>query len=194
MANFNLDDYIQVNERIENFYKKYPTGSIQTEIVSNADGNVIIKAYAYKSMEDTRPCTGHAMEKEGSTYINKTSHVENCETSAVGRALAMMGLEIKKHVASREEIINAQNAQKKLVEVKKPEPKLITSEEAKNIYAVAGFKGITKDGIVEWVAKKWNKKIKSLTEITEPEALEISKALKALPDKVKEVKEEAVVA
>ncbi len=113
MANFNLDDYIQVNERIEKFYQKYPEGSIQTEIVYNQDGMIIIKAYAYRNPEDKRPATGHAMEKEGSTYINKTSHVENCETSAVGRALAMLGFEIKKAIASKEEVQNAMLNQNK---------------------------------------------------------------------------------
>jgi len=107
MANFNLDDYITVNDRITAFYKEHPQGSIQTEIISNANDEVIIKAYIYRDQDDKRPCTGHAMEKAGSTYINKTSHVENGETSAVGRALAMMGYEIKKSVASREEVANA---------------------------------------------------------------------------------------
>ena len=107
MANFNIYDYVQVNERIEKFYEKYPEGSIQTEIQSNENGIVIFKAYAYRTKEDTRPATGHAYEKEGSSFINKTSYIENCETSAVGRALAMLGFEIKKSIASREEVANA---------------------------------------------------------------------------------------
>lgn len=123
MANFNLDDYVQVNERIEKFYEKYPDGSIQTEIISNQNGDIIFKAYAFRDREDTRPATGHAMEREGSTYINKTSHIENCETSAVGRALAMLGFEIKKSVASREEVANAKIQQEEL-------SKKITKEQA----------------------------------------------------------------
>jgi hypothetical protein len=116
-GNFNLNDYVQVNERIEKFYDKYPDGSIQTEIVSNANGEIIIKAYAYKNQEDKHPTTGHAMEKEGSSFINKTSHIENCETSAVGRALAMMGFEIKKSVASKEEVENAKLQQEELAKL-----------------------------------------------------------------------------
>ena len=123
MANFNLEDYVQVNERIEKFYEKYPDGSIQTEIISNQNGEIIFKAYAFRDREDTRPATGHAMEREGSTYINKTSHIENCETSAVGRALAMLGFEIKKSVASREEVANARIQQEEL-------SKKITKEQA----------------------------------------------------------------
>ena len=97
MASYNLDDYVTVNTRIEKFYEKYPDGSIQTELISLQDGMCIYKAYAYRDREDTKPSTGHAYEKEGSSFINKTSYIENCETSAVGRALAMMGFEIKKY-------------------------------------------------------------------------------------------------
>lgn len=103
----NLNEYVQVNDRIEKFYKKYPDGSIQTEIIHNENGVVIMKSYAYRHPDDPRPATGMAMEKEGSSPVNRTSHIENCETSAVGRALAMLGFEIKKAVASREEIQNA---------------------------------------------------------------------------------------
>ena len=102
-----LKDYVEVNVRIEKFYGKYPEGSIQTEIAHLDDQKVIIKAYVYRTPDDPKPATGHAMEKEGTTYINKTSHLENCETSAVGRALAMMGFEVKKSVASKEEVENA---------------------------------------------------------------------------------------
>lgn len=104
---YDVSDYVQVNERIEKFYEKYPEGSIQTEIQSIVDGVVIFKAYAYRDREDTRPATGHAYEKENSSFINKTSYIENCETSAVGRALAMLGFEIKKSIASKEEVENA---------------------------------------------------------------------------------------
>jgi hypothetical protein len=132
MANFNLDDYIPVNERMSLFYKEHPQGAIQTEIISNIADEIIIKAYIYRDQDDKRPCTGHAMEKAGSTYINKTSHIENCETSAVGRALAMMGYEIKKSVASREEVANARLNQE-------PEPRQIVTP-------------IKKADVVNWVA------------------------------------------
>jgi hypothetical protein len=143
-GNFDLNDYVQVNERIEKFYEKYPTGSIQTEIISNMNGEVIIKAYAYRDSEDKHPTTGHAMEKEGSSFINKTSHIENCETSAVGRALAMMGFEIKKSVASREEVANAKlNQDKDPYTPPKAPPKqenseLISKPQANRIYALSG--------------------------------------------------------
>jgi hypothetical protein len=119
MANFNLNDYVQVNDRIMKFYEKYTDGSIQTELLKWENGVVVMKAYAYRNPDDPRPATGHAYEKEDATYINKTSALENCETSAVGRALAMLGFEIKKSIASREEVGNAVEQQKQL-ETKPP--------------------------------------------------------------------------
>ncbi len=103
-----LKDYIEVNVRVEKFYERFPNGRIVTELVSWSEGVVVMKAYAYRDINDSVPsATGHAYEKEGSTYINKTSALENCETSAVGRALAMLGFEIKKSIASKEEVGNA---------------------------------------------------------------------------------------
>lgn len=103
-----LQDYITVNERIIKFYELYPTGRIITELVSWQDGVIIMKAYSYRHQDDALPAsTGHTYEKEGSSYINKTSALENAETSVVGRCLANLGLEIKRSVASREEVQNA---------------------------------------------------------------------------------------
>lgn len=118
-----LKDYITVNERILKFYELYPLGRIITEIVSWADGIIIMKASAFRNGEDAlASSTGHAYEKEGTNYINKTSILENCETSVVGRCLANLGLEIKRSVASREEVENAVNSQEILKEEKDKPP------------------------------------------------------------------------
>lgn len=100
-----LEDYVDVNERIEKFWSLYPDGRIETEIVTIKEGLIIMRAHVYKSIEHERPsASGTAYEREGSNFINETSALENCETSAVGRALAMMGFEIKRGIASRQEI------------------------------------------------------------------------------------------
>ena len=104
--------YAEVNQRIKAFRMLHPTGFIKTEILSNVDGVCIIKAevgYYEEDVIDTRHIlgTGIAYEKENSTFINKTSYIENCETSAVGRALAMCGIGIDTSVASAEEVQNA---------------------------------------------------------------------------------------
>ena len=107
--------YAEVNERIKAFRQLFPNGSIQTELLCDGDGKCIIKA----TVTDENGfvlATGIAYEKENSSYINKTSYIENCETSAVGRALGMLGIGIDTSVASYEEVTNAihqQEAEKK---------------------------------------------------------------------------------
>ena len=108
-----LRDYVEVNTRIMKFYEKYPEGRILTEILDWKDGVVVMKATVYRDSSDVIAATGHAYEKEGSSFINKTSALENCETSCVGRSLAMLGFEIKKSVASKEEVANAMLNQNK---------------------------------------------------------------------------------
>ena len=104
-------EYIEVNERIKEFRKLHKDGSIHTELLSNNDGVVVFKALIFVNGELVS--TGHAYEKEGSTFINKTSYIENCETSAVGRALGIFGIGIDTSVASAEEVGNAVKNQAK---------------------------------------------------------------------------------
>lgn len=104
-------DYAEVNQRIKAFRMVYPNGSITTEIVSLVDGVVTMKT-TIKDNEGNVLSTGYAYEKENSTFINKTSFIENCETSAVGRALGMCGFGIDTSVASAEEVQNAIENQK----------------------------------------------------------------------------------
>jgi hypothetical protein len=99
-------DYAEVNQRIKAFRSVCPSGSIITEIVSCENGVCIFKATVYD--EEMRILgTGTAYEKEGSSFINKTSYIENCETSAVGRALGMCGFGIDTSICSAEELQNA---------------------------------------------------------------------------------------
>lgn len=98
-------DYAEVNQRIKAFRMIYPQGTIQTKMASNEDGVCVFRAYVYDG--DRLLGTGTAYEQEGSTFINKTSYIENCETSAVGRALGMCGFGIDTSVASAEEVQNA---------------------------------------------------------------------------------------
>ncbi len=101
--------YIEVNERIKAFRKLFPEGFITSEMISNENGVCVFKAQV--GIGETVLGVGHAYEKEGSTFINKTSYIENCETSAVGRALGMAGFGIETSVASYEEVQNAINNQ-----------------------------------------------------------------------------------
>lgn len=105
--------YIEVNERIKAFRKVYPMGFINNEMISNENGVCIFKStVGIETEKGIRVLgVGHAYEKEGSTFINKTSYIENCETSATGRALGMAGFGIDTSVASAEEVQNAINNQ-----------------------------------------------------------------------------------
>lgn len=98
-------DYAEVNQRIKAFRMVYPHGFIETEMISNENGVCIFRAKVGDG--DTILGVGTAYEKEGSSFINKTSYIENCETSAVGRALGMAGFGIDTSVASFEEVSNA---------------------------------------------------------------------------------------
>ncbi|HET9986446.1 MAG TPA: hypothetical protein VFQ38_22905 [Longimicrobiales bacterium] len=84
----NLQDYVEVADRVRAFHGKYPRGSIQTEMVHLEDDMVVFRASVFRDPTDPHPTTGWAYERRGSSPVNETRFVENCETSAVGRALA----------------------------------------------------------------------------------------------------------
>jgi hypothetical protein len=105
-----LDSYVTVAERIAAFYQAFPTGRICTQIVEHdtESGFILMRAEIYRSTEDASPsATGHAFEVRGDSYVNRTSYIENAETSAVGRALALLGFEVRRGIASREEMEKA---------------------------------------------------------------------------------------
>lgn len=99
-------NYPMVNERIKAFRMVYPNGAIITEMISDADGKCVFQASIFDDNEKVIG-TGHAYEREEASNINKTSYIENCETSAVGRALAMCGFGIDASIASYEEVTEA---------------------------------------------------------------------------------------
>ena len=101
-----VGDYVEVNQRIKAFRQVYPTGTIATEILNLENGVVIMKATVL-DYDGKTLATGLAYEKESPSFINKTSFIENCETSAIGRALGFCGFGIDSSVASAEEVENA---------------------------------------------------------------------------------------
>jgi len=104
-TNIKGKEYAEVNQRIKAFRMVYPAGFIRTVILSNADGVCVMQAEV--GFGDTILGTGTAYEVKDATNINRTSYIENCETSAVGRALGMAGFGIDTSVASAEEVTNA---------------------------------------------------------------------------------------
>ena len=115
-TNIKGKEYAEVNQRINAFRKVFPGGFIVTELIKDVDGICMFRASAGYFAENGEPVTlgtGTAFEVEGSNLVNSTSHVENAETSAVGRALGMCGFGIDASVASFEEVSNAINNQGK---------------------------------------------------------------------------------
>lgn len=105
-TNIKGKEYAEVNQRIKAFRMVHPNGTITTDIVNIENGIVLMKA-SITDDEGRLIGTGYAYEKEKSSFINQTSYIENCETSAVGRALGMCGFGIDTSVASAEEVQNA---------------------------------------------------------------------------------------
>lgn len=109
--------YAEVNQRVKAFRMLYPNGAIETDMIHLDAGVVIFKA-TIKDDEGKILATGTAYEKEGSSFINTTSYIENCETSAIGRGLAMCGIGIDLSIASYEEVANAKLNQEETNAVK----------------------------------------------------------------------------
>jgi hypothetical protein len=102
---FNLQDYETVETRLAKFIADYPDFRIDTELESFANDRFIVKAYIYRTYADgVAFSTGLAEEKITDRGVNSTSALENCETSAIGRALANAGYAAKGKRPSREEM------------------------------------------------------------------------------------------
>lgn len=148
-------DYASVSERIKVFRMLYPQGFIKTELISNTkeEGNnpfvCIFKATAgFLNADGNEQIlgTGYAYEKENSSFINKTSYIENCETSAVGRALGMCGIGIDSDVASYDEVATAtvnQEAEKPITALKVKSLTKMCEEDSIPIMYVCDLYGVS---------------------------------------------------
>ena len=167
-TNIKGKEYAEVNQRIKAFRMVFPDGCIRTELISNEDGVCVFKAEVYTSPEQGVTSllgTGHAYEKESSSFINKTSYIENCETSAVGRALGMCGFGIDTSVCSADELNNALVNQ----EASKP----ITKGQVKTIMALAEKKESDPSDICDYF------KVNTLEELTAEEYAKCIRMLEA---------------
>jgi hypothetical protein len=102
---FNLDEYTTVRERIIEFWKRYPNGRIETEILEWSDKRFIVAARLYRDVEDTKSfSTGLAHEVITDKGVNKDFALENGATSSIGIACSNANIGIDKHKPSREEM------------------------------------------------------------------------------------------
>ena len=103
---FNLEDYEPVEERLSKWWKENEDGRVATELISFQNGQYIVQAYLYRTyLDSVAYSTGLAEEKITDRGVNATSALENCETSAIGRALANANYAAKGKRPSREEMI-----------------------------------------------------------------------------------------
>ncbi len=111
---FNLEDYETVEERLVKFWKEHPDGRIETTLVESTLQRFIVKAAVYRTEVDASAwTTGFAEETVSTRGVNSTSALENCETSAIGRALANAGYVTKGKRPSREEMSKVKAAEPK---------------------------------------------------------------------------------
>jgi hypothetical protein len=120
---FNLDQYETVEVRLERFWEKYPTGRIHTAVLEKTDTSILILSSIYAERNDMNPiATGIAEEIKSNSGVNRDAWVENCETSAIGRALANGGFAAKgTKRPSREEMEKVQRRADEPVKTYSPE-------------------------------------------------------------------------
>ena len=125
---FNLNDYEDVDTRIHNFYKQYEDGAITTELIANDEekGIVVFKATAYRTYADSSPSAiGYARGARKDRGVDRDFWFENCETSAIGRCLANLGLSAKGKRASSLEMAKVKDAETS------PQPIRVRTEQQK---------------------------------------------------------------
>lgn len=160
-------EYAEVPQKVTAFRKLFPMGTITTDILSLEGGTVVMKAVA--SVDGIILGEGIAYEKEGSTFINKTSYIENCQTSAVGRALSFIGLLGGDSIASAEEVLNAKKQQAKMSEdEKKAELKKLLWETESDVPA-----------FLEWCSKTFEREVPNVDVLFEKELDHAIKAVKS---------------
>lgn len=151
-------EYAEVAQRVNAYRKLEPNGAIITEMVSNENGVCVFKATVIDGNGKTLAC-GHAYEKEGNGNINKFSYIENCETSAVGRALGFCGIGSAASIASAEEVANdimnqnrpAKNLNAELLE----QAKELDIDLAKvAVYLKKTVSDLTNDDLADCIARK----------------------------------------
>lgn len=154
MARFNLEDYETVDQRIQRFYRTFPDGRIETTLLDfqGEPNNTrwVVKAAVFRTSEpEARPAgEGHAFEIDGGGGANKTSALENCETSAVGRALADAGLSGTKRT-TREEMLKVKGA-----EVRQRISQAQSEDDLNAIYAELNADGIAQEFLQDLSVKK----------------------------------------
>jgi len=138
MAHFNLAEYQTVQERVDLFWSRYDKGRFNLELISITPEQVVFKAEVYLHKDDLYPATvDYAEERLGSSPVNKTSFVENCATSALGRAISMLGGEF-----SPKGKRPSQQEMSKVARLSQPEPARNWNAALDNINDIEGLRSL----------------------------------------------------
>lgn len=163
-----LDNYIEVADRIQMFYKQYPEGSLRCKEWSikevNGQAYFVYVAQAFRNPDDPAPAEGIAWEvTPGTTNFTRTSEAMNAETSAWGRAIVALGISADKGIASANEVRGAQERQKA------PDPEQVEEVRLRADLAKHGREKFNNDGAAfrEWIKGEYGKN--SANDLTVPE-------------------------
>lgn len=167
LTNIKGKQYADVSARVEAFRKVYPDGRIETQCVQDEDGRAVFIASCYDG-DGRKLSTGTAFERQNDGMVNRTSYIENCETSAVGRALGFAGFGIVASIASADEVVNAIEQQTALEKISENEALTLrgilkNDENVKIIldrFGAAALEELTREQYATAIAlyKRWTEK------------------------------------
>lgn len=172
-------DYAPVHERVRVMRMIDPGCMIATEIVEHEGGSVIVKATVADSQGNIL-ATGYAQEEKGKGMVNSTSYVENCETSAVGRALGFCGIGIDTDIASLNEVVDALEQQRTEIEIAKENPDTrITVKQIGSIVNQCAVSGVSVADVCEYMG------VPGLEDMTYPKYWNLTKRWSEITKKIK---------
>lgn len=170
---FDLSKYETVEDRLARFWADHPSGRVATNIYFYDDTRVVFRAEVYfDAGQDMYPAgVGHAEEIRGATPVNKTSHVENGETSAIGRALANCNYAPKGARPSREEMqkVVTQETQTTQPSTKIPQQTASPAQIGKLSALLMGM-NIDREKRLQFVSTAIGREIANLNDLTKIEA------------------------
>lgn len=172
-------DYAPVHERVKAIRMIDPECMIETEVIEYDKTSILIKA-TVKTSDGRVLGTGHAQEEKGKGMINSTSYVENCETSAIGRALASCGIGIDTDIASLNEVVGALERQRDEIERVQENPQTrITSKQVRSVVDQCAVSGVSVSDVCGFVG------VPGLEDLTYPQYWNLTKKWSDIVKKIK---------
>lgn len=171
-TNIKGKEYVEVNTRVQFFRenKAYQGWSLLTEIVELTDKKAVMRA-VIRDDQNRMIASGIAYELADSSYINKTSYIENCETSAWGRALGNLGIGISTSIASSEEVQNAaaNQGQNKIEK--------ITMKQVKDLEILIASGNINQEALADWIKREFKTDYRQLRKLNPKQYEEVVAAV-----------------